>query len=300
MTRRKKKELSDVDNHERWLVSYADFVTLLFAFFVVMYSISSVNEGKYRTLSDSLGDAFSKKNADTSKTQITAIQPIQVGTPPMALQAIELPNPTLEEVEKKHDLSEEILRERRNLIYASEQFVEVLEPFIDQELVSVKKHDFWIELEMNSELLFASGEAELSGKALPVLKKVSEIVRRMPNTLNVEGHTDNVPINTVAFPSNWELSSARATSVVRELVKDGIDPSRLSAIGYGEYHPIADNTTEQGRFENRRVVIVLMSHAFARYGADDEERARLLNFAPISETGLAGPDADANSTAGGL
>ena len=296
MTRRKKKELSDVDNHERWLVSYADFVTLLFAFFVVMYSISSVNEGKYRTLSDSLGDAFSKKNADTSKTQITAIQPIQVGTPPMALQAIELPNPTLEEVEKKHDLSEEILRERRNLIYASEQFVEVLEPFIDQELVSVKKHDFWIELEMNSELLFASGEAELSGKALPVLKKVSEIVRRMPNTLNVEGHTDNVPINTVAFPSNWELSSARATSVVRELVKDGIDPSRLSAIGY----PIADNTTEQGRFENRRVVIVLMSHAFARYGADDEERARLLNFAPISETGLAGPDADANSTAGGL
>ena len=300
VTRRKKKELSDVDNHERWLVSYADFVTLLFAFFVVMYSISSVNEGKYRTLSDSLGDAFSKKNADTSKTQITAIQPIQVGTPPMALQAIELPNPTLEEVEKKHDLSEEILRERRNLIYASEQFVEVLEPFIDQELVSVKKHDFWIELEMNSELLFASGEAELSGKALPVLKKVSEIVRRMPNTLNVEGHTDNVPINTVAFPSNWELSSARATSVVRELVKDGIDPSRLSAIGYGEYHPIADNTTEQGRFENRRVVIVLMSHAFARYGADDEERARLLNFAPISETGLAGPDADANSTAGGL
>ena len=298
--RRRKKELSDVDNHERWLVSYADFVTLLFAFFVVMYSISSVNEGKYRTLSDSLGDAFSKKAADQAKIAVTAIQPIRVGSTPMAIQAIELPNPTLEEVEKKHDLSEEILRERRNLIFASEQFVEVLEPFIDQDLVAVKKNDFWIELEMNSELLFASGEAELSSKALPVLKKVSEIVRRMPNVINVEGHTDDLPISTVKFPSNWELSSARATSVVREFVKEGIDPARLSAIGYGEYHPIADNKTEQGRFENRRVVVVLMSHAFARYGADDEERARLLNFAPSPKTGTSEPAANANGTVGGL
>lgn len=278
--RRRKNKLSDVDNHERWLVSYADFVTLLFAFFVVMYSISSVNEGKYRTLSDSLGDAFSKKASDHAKSSFSVIQPIQVGTTPMAIQVIDLPDPSLEEVEKKHELSEEILRERRNLILASEQFVEVLEPFIDQDLVAVKKHDFWIELEMNSELLFASGEAELSDKARPVLKKVSEIVRRMPNMINVEGYTDNMPINTFKFPSNWELSSARATNVVRELVNEGIDPARLSSVGYGEYHPIADNNTEQGRFQNRRVVIVLMSHAFARYGADDEERARLLNFAP--------------------
>ncbi|MGR9117020.1 MAG: flagellar motor protein MotD [Gammaproteobacteria bacterium] len=298
--RRKKKEFSDVDNHERWLVSYADFVTLLFAFFVVMYSISSVNEGKYRTLSDSLGDAFSRKSADQNKLPVTAIQPIRIGDIPVALQAVELPNPTLEEVEKKHNLSTEILRERRNLIYASEQFVEVLEPFIEQDLIAVKKHDFWVELEMNSELLFASGDAELSSKALPVLKKVSEIVRRMPNLINVEGHTDDLPINTVKFPSNWELSSARATSVVREFVKDGIDPARLSAVGYGEYHPIADNKTEEGRFENRRVVIVLMSHAFARYGADDEERAKLLNFAPVPETEASVPEANANGTAGGL
>lgn len=298
--RRKKRDLSTAGNHERWLVSYADFVTLLFAFFVVMYSISSVNEGKYRTLSDSLGDAFSKKADDSAKTPFTTIQPIQIGTVPMAAQAIELPHPTLEEVEKKHDLSEEILRERRNLIYASEQFVEILEPFIDQDLVAVKKNDFWIELEMNSELLFASGEAELSSKALPVLKKVSEIVRRMPNAINVEGHTDDLPINTVKFPSNWELSSARATSVVREFVKEGIAPARLSAIGYGEYHPIADNLTEQGRFENRRVVIVLMSHAFARYGADDEERARLLNFAPAPKTGSLVPATNVNGTVGEL
>ncbi|PKM11704.1 MAG: flagellar motor protein MotB [Gammaproteobacteria bacterium HGW-Gammaproteobacteria-3] len=292
--RRKKKQLEDGENHERWLVSYADFVTLLFAFFVVMYSISSVNEGKYKTLSDALGDAFSKKSDNEVKTPFTTIQPIALGTVPMAIQAIELPDPTLDEVEKKHELSEEILRERRNLLYAAEQFVEVLEPFIDQDLVAVKKHDFWIELEMNSELLFASGDAELSAKALPVLRKVAEIVRLMPNVINVEGYTDNVPINTVKFPSNWELASARASSVVREIINDGIDPARLVAVGYGEYHPVADNMTEQGRFQNRRVVIVLMSHAFARYGADDQERARLLNIEATA------PAANVNASAGGL
>ncbi|MGD7034482.1 flagellar motor protein MotD [Methylotuvimicrobium buryatense] len=286
--RRKKKELAEPENHERWLISYADFITLLFAFFVVMYSISSVNEGKYKTLSDSLGEAFSKRQSQSAisgreGTPFTVVQPIQIGEEPMTVQPVELPHPTLEEVEKKHELSEEILRERRNLIEASEQMSEVLAPFIEKDLVAVKKHDFWIELEMNSELLFASGEAELSPKALPVLKKVSEIVRRMPNVINVEGHTDTVPISTVKFPSNWELSSARATSVVREFVNEGIAPSRLSAVGYGEFHPIADNSSEAGRFQNRRVVVVLMSHAFARYGANDEERAKLLNITPVTE-----------------
>lgn len=288
--RRNKKLVPEAENHERWLVSYADFITLLFAFFVVMYSISSVNEGKYKTLSDSLGSAFSNKQhqvnevtVDNPNTPYHAEQPIQVGVTPTTIQPIELPHPTLEEVAKKHELSEDILRERRNLINASEQFEEVLSPFIDQDLVNVKKNDFWIELEMNSELLFASGDADLSNKAGPVLKKVAEIVRRMPNAINIEGHTDNKPINTAKFPSNWELSSARAASVVREFVNEGIDEARLSAIGYGEFHPIAENETDQGRFQNRRVVVVLMSHAFARYGANDAERARLLNIAPVND-----------------
>lgn len=289
--RRKKKAVVEPENHERWLISYADFITLLFAFFVVMYSISSVNEGKYRTLSDSLGEAFSKRQSvsvisDREGIPFTVPQPIQIGEEPMTVQPIELPNPSLEEVERKHELSEEILRERRNLIEASEQMSEVLAPFIEKDLVAVKKHDFWIELELNSELLFASGEARLSPKARPVLRKVSEIVRRMPNVINVEGHTDTVPISTAQFPSNWELSSARATSVVRELINEGIAPTRLSAVGYGEFHPIADNSSEAGRFQNRRVVVLLMSHAFARYGADDEERAKLLNISTVSEAEL--------------
>ncbi len=271
--RRKRNYFDDSHNHERWLVSYADFVTLLFAFFVVMYSISSVNDAKYVSLSEALDDAFSKNNKVKK-----VIDPIQIGSEPTTIKPIILENPSAEEIIKNRQLSEEILKERRLLQMVSEQFEDVLQPYVENDLVEVKRHDFWIELEMNSQLLFLSGEAELSSKAIPVLKKVSEVVRIIPNVINVEGHTDNVPIDTVEFPSNWDLSSARATSVVREFVKNGISEKRLSAVGYGEFHPVADNNTEEGRFKNRRVVLVLMSQAFARYGMNDKERAKVLNL----------------------
>ena len=272
-SRRKNNFIDDEENHERWLVSYADFVTLLFAFFVVMYSISSVNDTKYTSLSEALSDAFSN-NHDVEKK----IEPIQIGEQATTIAPVILENPTIEEVEKNKQLSEEILKERRQLQMVSEQFEDVLQPYIENDLVEVKRNDFWIELEMNSEMLFLSGEAELSNKALPVLKKVAEVVRIMPNMINVEGYTDNIPIDTVEFPSNWDLSSARATSVVRQFIQYGISPNRLSAIGYGEFHSIADNNSPQGRLKNRRVVLVLMSQAFARYGMSDERRAEVLNL----------------------
>jgi len=272
-TRRKKSILDESDNHERWLVSYADFVTLLFAFFVVMYSISSVNNEKYESLSVALEGAFSEVHIVQK-----VIEPIQIGVEPTTIKPIILDNPTTEEINKKNELSDSILKERRQLQLISEQFEDVLQPYVENDLIGVKRNDFWIELEMNSELLFLSGEAELSSKALPVLKKVAQVVRIMPNVINIEGHTDNIPIDTVEFPSNWDLSSARATSVVREFVNNGISPKRLSAIGYGEFHPVADNNNVDGRFKNRRVVLVLMSQAFARYGMNDQQRAEMLNI----------------------
>ena len=281
MARRRKKIIEEPQSHERWLVSYADFITLLFAFFVVMYSISSINNTKYESLSASLEEAF------LHEKKLKTLDPIQIGTTPTVMQAIVLENPTTEEEIKRQQLSEDILQERRQLKQVSNDLEEVLESYIDNDLVAVKKHDFWVELEMNSELLFLSGEAELSRKALPVLKKVAEVIRLLPNVVNVEGHTDDVPIDTVEFPSNWDLSSARATSVVRELINNNISSMRLSAVGYGEFHPIADNNTKAGRFTNRRVVLVLMSQAFARYGMDDEERAKVLNFDRQSESSAA-------------
>lgn len=276
--RRKKNILDGGDNHERWLVSYADFVTLLFAFFVVMYSISSVNNEKYETLSLALEGAF------TEVKEKKVIDPIQVGVQPTTIKPIVLDNPTREELNKKHELSEEILKERRDLQFISEQFEDVLQPYVENKLVEVKRNDFWIELEMNSELLFSSGEAELSSKALPVLKKVAEVVRIIPNVISIEGHTDNIPIDTVEFPSNWDLSSARATSVVQEFIKNRIPAMRLSAVGYGEFHPVADNNTIEGRFKNRRVVLVLMSQAFARYGMSDKQRAEMLNIKSANDS----------------
>jgi len=256
------------------MVSYADFITLLFAFFVVMYSISSVNKGKYETFSESLDQALFHEEKIEKE-----VKPIQIGVIPTTIQPIELPN-LITVSEEERELSEEILQEKQRLDDVSEKFQDVLHPYVESKLVGIKKHDFWVELEMNSELLFASGKAELSVKAQPVLVKVAEVVRDVPNVINVEGYTDDVPISTGFYPSNWDLSSARATSVVKELVKNNIPPTRLSAVGYGEFHPIADNKDEEGRFKNRRVVLVLMSQAFARYGMSDDERAKVLNLAP--------------------
>jgi chemotaxis protein MotB len=202
--------------------------------------------------------------------------------PAAIFMPIPLDNETTAEVEKRRELSEGILKERKQLNQVSDQLENALGAFIDVNLVSIKRNDYWIELEMNSEMLFLSGEAQLSKKAQPVLNKIAEVINALPNAINVEGHTDDKPINTLKFPSNWDLSSARATSVVQEFVKEGINPSRLSAIGYGEFHPIADNKLEEGRFKNRRVTLTLMSQAFSRYGANDEERAKLLNLAPTA------------------
>jgi chemotaxis protein MotB len=202
--------------------------------------------------------------------------------PALPFKPIPSDNQTTAEVEKRRELSEGILKERRQLKQVSDQLEEALGSFIDKNLVSVKRNDYWIALEMNSELLFLSGEASLSKKAQPVLKKIAQVINPLPNAINVEGHTDNIPIDTLKFPSNWDLSSARATSVVQEFIKEGINPTRLSAIGYGEFHPIGDNKIEEGRFKNRRVILVLMSQAFSRYGANDEERAKLLNLVPTA------------------
>lgn len=273
--RNKRSDHGEAHNSERWVLSYADFVTLLFAFFVVMYAISSVNEGKYKTLSESLNNAFSN-----NENMGAVPQPIQIGSVPMVIQPIQLENISTSPVQSDNppQLSEEIQRERRLLAEVSDRFEAVLQPFIEDELVTIKKYDYWVELEMNSELLFLSGEAELSKKAIPVLERVAAVIKNLPNPVNVEGHTDNLPIDTVKFPSNWSLSSARAASVVQEFIRDGIDPIRLSAVGYGEFHPIADNKDDEGRFKNRRVSVVFMSQAFARYGASDADRAKLLNI----------------------
>ena len=281
---RRKKIVEEHENHERWLVSYADFITLLFAFFVVMYSVSTINESKYRVLSETLDDAFSLPDR--------TLDPIQIGeiirrdeTPAVVLPMEDKSDEKESDLEKIRDLQ----RQQQQLIRLSKQIEEALSPYIDRDLIEVDRDDLWLKVEMKSSLLFASGSAKLATEAFPLVRKISEIFREVPNTVHVEGYTDNRPIETLEFPSNWELSAGRAASVVSQLVKEGVRPERLAAIGYGEYHPVADNQSEVGREKNRRVVLVLLSESAARFKLEDNEREKRSsigrNFSsPVSPT----------------
>lgn len=252
----RKKRHEEHVNLERWLISYADFITLLFAFFVVMYSISSVNEGKYRVLSDTLVSAFNK----SPKT----LQPIQVGQDGIS------GDPSILEPERATgaqsspmDLFRTPLAQS-NLAAIENDFQEALMPLIEKDLINIKRDENWVEIEINTSLLYASGSADLEDEALPVLQRLAGILQRYPNTIQVEGFTDNLPINTYLYPSNWELSAARAASVVHLFMNEGVEPDRMAAIGYGEYRPVADNATPEGRRKNRRVVLVIMSEDMVR------------------------------------
>ncbi|WP_428603129.1 flagellar motor protein MotD [Sedimenticola sp.] len=257
MARRRRHE--EHDNHERWLVSYADFITLLFAFFVVMYSISSVNDGKYRVLSNTLTEAF--------VAPVRSKDPIQVGEEVRTLEP-QMGDPVIPEQSRPQELSSDPMSEKqggdsiveiRTLDAVQDSLSKSLLEYADQGLVNVTHTDRGIEVEMKSSMLFDSGSARLSREALKALRKVILIVKPLPNMINVEGHTDNVPINTISFPSNWELSAARAASVVHYFAKLGVASDRMAAIGYGEFRPLSSNDTTEGRKNNRRVNLLIMS-----------------------------------------
>ncbi len=247
MARRRKEE--EHENHERWLVSYADFITLLFAFFVVMYAISSVNEGKYRVLSDSISSAFRSIPGSTSGA-IVQVNP----TPPMPV-SIPFKKPQIANI--KTDVVRE--KNRELLRSKAKEITEVLAPLVQQGQVRITEGALGITVEINASVLFDSGEARLQIPAMRALTAVGQILATTDFPITVEGHTDNAPINTPLFPSNWELSGARAASVVRLFIDTGVDPRRLTATGYAEQRPMADNATIEGRQRNRRVAINMES-----------------------------------------
>ncbi|WP_028453681.1 flagellar motor protein MotD [Chitinilyticum aquatile] len=243
---RHKLRHDDHDNHERWLVSYADFITLLFAFFVVMYAISSVNEGKYRVLSDSLVQAF--KQPPTSSKIVQVGNQTVMGAPakPIALPAPPVPNKTTAEQAKK-------MQEMANQLKSS------LDTLIDQGKVKVTQSKRGIAVEISDSVLFDTGRADLQPQSLQGLRAVAEMVKATDNLIQIEGHTDNAPINSAQFPSNWELSAARAASVVRVFAEAGVAPQRMVAIGYGEFRPMDSNDNPDGRAKNRRVTLNILA-----------------------------------------
>ena len=259
------KRQQDFQNPDRWLISYADFITLLFAFFVVMYSISQVNEGKYKVLSESMVAAFDLPER--------SIQPIQVGEinrsdVPYQNTQNHLPgseNPGFEDSEGLQQAdTNELQQLNATAKQTAEQFKALqqnlsneLENLISQGVVSIKATEDWIEIELPSGLLFSSGSDRLANTALILMREISQIINSSNNLLRIRGFTDNVPVDGGKFSSNWALSAARAVSVVQLLQRLNVDPARLALEGYGEYAPKADNTNNQSRAKNRRVVIAI-------------------------------------------
>jgi chemotaxis protein MotB len=295
MARKKKHE--EHENHERWLVSYADFITLLFAFFVVMYSVSSVNEGKYRVLSDAIVAAFQESQK--------SLKPIQVGKVARSLQSsnlefkdtanpIKVPESSISQPsrankmdgdhkEDEMDFSEFPMIEERmlkegeggdqgkpnsslaglseaQLSAIANEIEAMMQPLIDRNLISIKRNKRWIEVEINTDVLFASGSAIMQPQSMPALEALSRILAAFPNDIRIEGFTDNVAIKSSVYPSNWELSTARASSVVRLFSANGVEPERMAAIGYGEFRPLMSNDTLEGRIKNRRVTVVVTAN----------------------------------------
>ena len=257
-------------NHEAWAIPYGDLITLLLAFFVVMYAISTLNEGKYRVMSDSLNAAFDGVPR--------SIAPIQIGQPTEA-SSIAPPQPFENDPGSPSvvNLSERVradavitpielmqLEQQQaqadvQLDAIQRQVERALGPMIMSDQVTVTREGLWLEVNIRSDVLFASGSAALSTPARDAIDQLATVLRELPNELRIEGHTDNQPIASALFPSNWELSGARAASVIRLLEGRGVDPRRMAAIGFGDKRPVAANATPAGRSTNRRVMLVILA-----------------------------------------
>lgn len=247
--RRRKRQ--DHENHERWLISYADFITLLFAFFVVMYGISSVNEGKFKVFSSSLSAAFSS----SGKASETVVQLTQEE---LFLRSLtDRRNAKLAEAQRKRD---EFIKK------VTGDLNRVMGALVKNQQVSVSQTSRGVELEINASVLFETGQAEIQSAAVGVLAEVAKLLSADDHNIEVNGHTDDIPIHTPQFPSNWELSSARASSVVRLFIEQGVSSRRLSVVGLADNFPLAPNTTPEARAKNRRIAITILAPQAERTG----------------------------------
>jgi chemotaxis protein MotB len=255
---RKKKHEEHV-NHEAWAIPYGDLVTLLFALFTVMYAMSSVNEGKFRVLSDAMIAAFNGAPKSMRPVNMGEPEPGKggekplIGITPTALIKIKSQDPATPAPPKpmSPDTPGSLIRMEREV-------QDAMRALIDAKLITVKRENMWLEIEINTDILFSSGSGAFSSSAEPVLDKLAEVLKPFPNPIRVEGHTDDRPIHTASFPSNWELSAARAASVVHQFTKQGIDPLRLEIVGFGEFHPRQANASVEGRNANRRVAVLVL------------------------------------------
>lgn len=241
----KKKVHEEHENHERWLVSYADFITLLFAFFTVLYATSQRDIAKQKEFEQSIRQSFRSfldfggtHGGDTnSDPDVSAIPPPIDLFPPQSNEPSEM--------------EDQVKRVTDKVMSKTEQ-AEVIE--------SIRHDSIGVEISLAANALFPSGSDQFSEKGLKALSKIGAVLRATGKKLIIQGHTDNQPISTPRFPSNWELSASRATRIVRYLSsRHSIDPKRMVAVAYGDQKPIASNNEEIGRAKNRRIEIMIVT-----------------------------------------
>jgi len=240
------------ENTDRWLVSYADFITLLFAFFVVMYSVSSVNEGKFKILSETLVDAFVQPER--------SIKPIQVGE----LNRSDTDTSGDETYASDYFGEPATPESERAFENIKEEFATTLQQLIESDVVKMRSNEHWFVLDIRSGMLFGSGSDQLTQAGRQLIQTIAEEYRAQPNAIHIRGYTDNIPIRSRRFSSNWALSSARAVAVLELMQEVGVSPERLVPEGYGEHQPVASNDTPEGRAINRRVVIAMSKYPPAK------------------------------------
>jgi chemotaxis protein MotB len=263
------------DNHDRWLISYADFITLLFAFFVVMYSTSAINNGDFRVLSDSIVRAFGLPGLafDPLRPAGDGLMSMQRGLPQLdeAPGAIRVPLQAAANeaaASATAALQTGDFQAREEIAGVENALQATVGDLLAPDRLVITGNDKWLEIKIPARMLFPSGSRSLLASSIPMLRELAVTLAALPNEVVVQGHTDNEPIRNGQFPSNWELSTSRAAAVARVFEDEGIDPARLSAVGYGPNRPVADNATEEGRAENRRVVVLVRSALLSQVVGD--------------------------------
>jgi chemotaxis protein MotB len=246
-----KKKHPEHVNHERWLVSYADFITLLFAFFVVLFASSQSDKKKQIKLSEAMQSAFTPLGAFEAHSKTPPLTDVNgAAISDASPAALTPPLPSTSRLETPEETEKRLTR------FLAQQ---VTAGLIHPGSITMRITPDGLVISLHEAGFFPSGSAEIRAASIPVLSLLAATLPAGP--MRVEGHTDNVPIHTAQFATNWELSTTRATAIARLLLDHGkIDPINLSAAGYAEFHPVASNATDDGRTQNRRVDIILLRH----------------------------------------
>lgn len=249
MKKKRHSRLNEKTSGSRWLISYADFITLLFAFFVVMYSVSSVNDGKYRKFSESIEATFDNPMKN--------IEPLSIGKLTKFLSKHDSGELSLENNTINNPTDENVFSQEIPLDLLEEKAKEKFKGLIKDGRVTMRRQENYVEIEIKSSMLFYEGGASLKKDSAKVIYDLAEVFKEISNYIVVEGFTDNKPISTELFPSNWELSATRSTVIIRKLIELGIPANRLSSMAFGANFPVDTNETDQGRKNNRRVTFIV-------------------------------------------